>query len=106
MSKTYCPECGKQGCFGWILWLFLILVIGYAIGWLLPIKFSPPTDGSVAGSTSAQAHHIISCLDLQRELNRRYPEAKLVEDGICGKETQHLWDWDSFNRYALELWPE
>lgn len=69
-------------------------------------QFSPPPDGSVAGSTSAQAHHITSCLDLQRELNRRYPKLKLVEDGICGRATQAAWDEVVFNQYALELWPE
>lgn len=46
MSKAYCPECGKQGCWGAWVWLILILAIGCGIGILLPIDFLSPIDFS------------------------------------------------------------
>ena len=64
--------------------------------------FSSPSS-EVASIKSAT---FISCLDLQRELNRRDPTLKLVEDGICGPATMAAWNEVVFNGYALEFWPE
>ena len=66
--------------------------------------FSSPS--SVATASDKSAVVIISCLDLQRELNRRHPDLTLVEDGICGPATMAAWNEEVFNGYALELWPE
>lgn len=49
---------------------------------------------------------LISTLDLQRELNRRDPKLKLVEDGVCGRVTQAAWDRAIGDQYAVSLWPE
>ena len=49
---------------------------------------------------------LISCLELQGELNRLDPKLKLAEDGVCGPATMSAWNEVVFNRYSLELWPE
>lgn len=49
---------------------------------------------------------LISCADLQRELNRRHPELNLKVDGRCGPATQAAWDAECNTQYALADWPE
>lgn len=49
---------------------------------------------------------LISTLDLQRELNRRDPKLKLVEDGVYGNATRAAHEQALGNQYAVELWPE
>lgn len=71
---------------------------------LLKTDFSSPS--SVAAASDESAVVIISCLDLQCELNRRDPNRKLKEDGICGPATMAAWDEAVNTQYALELWPE
>ena len=82
--------------------LALAIVIWLTICFTIKVvqKFSPPCEVD-ASELSASA--LISCLDLQRELNRRYPELKLKEDGICGKATQAAWDRAVGDQYAMEL---
>ncbi len=79
----------------------VLIVICTAITIELLPNFSSPS--SVATASNQSAVVIISCLDLQRALNRLYPEAKLVEDGICGEMTMYWWNWHVFNRYANDL---
>ncbi len=55
--------------------------------------------------TSETPAHIMSCADLQRELNRMDPTLKLEVDGICGPATQAAWDEVVNTQYALKLWP-
>ncbi len=54
------------------------------------------------GSESV-AVHFISCMDLQRELNRRDPNLKLDIGGDCGTLTQDAWDKAMGHQYAKEL---
>ena len=71
------------------------------------VIFSPPlNEPGAAGSSSVAPVHIMSTMDLQRELNRRYPKEKLVVDGKCGPQTQALWDRAYNQQCALETWPE
>jgi len=65
--------------------------------------FSPPELGL---SAHAEAPVLISCQELQRELNRRHPKLKLKVDGKCGPATMAAWDAEVNTQYALKLWPE
>ncbi len=87
-----------------VLALFVVLA-GVGICRIYQL-FSPPQDGPVADTALVEAPALISCLDLQRELNRLDPDLKLQEDGICDPATMAAWDEEVFNGYALELWPE
>ena len=85
----------------------IILVMVFAVTVLtvmILMLFHHPSSEVDASELSASA--FISCLDLQRELNRRHPELKLKEDGICGRATQAAWDTECGNQYAIETWPE
>jgi len=47
--------------------------------------------------------HILSTIDLQRELNRRYPKLKLAEDGVYGPATEAAHVRAIGDQYATEL---
>lgn len=85
----------------------LVLVIAVAcmtlVSELLQL-FSPLEP--VAAISPIEAPVLISCLELQCELNRLNPKLKLTEDGVCGPATMAAWNEVVFNRYSLELWPE
>ena len=49
---------------------------------------------------------LLSTIDLQRELNRRYPELKLEEDGVYGPATEAAHVRAIGDQCAIELWPE
>ena len=67
--------------------------------------FSPPESGADTSTVEAPAQYI-STSNLQRRLNKQYPEAKLVVDGKCGTQTQFWWDRAYGDQIAIELWPE
>ncbi len=70
------------------------------------MKFSPLHEsGADTSSVEAPAQYI-STSELQTRLNKQYPEAKLVGDGKCGRETQLWWDRAYGDQTAIELWPE
>ena len=64
--------------------------------------FSPPESGS-AGSQSVGPAQFMSTIDLQRELNRRYPDLKLKEDGKYGPATKAAHERAIGDQYATEL---
>ena len=66
------------------------------------MDFSSPSS-TVAVSDESAAIDLISCMDLQRELNRRDPNLKLDIDGDCGTLTQAAWDKAMGHQYAKEL---
>ena len=89
----------------------LIMILSVVTFTFLFVCFSSPFSSGPGSSppnllTSETSAHIMSCADLQRELNRMDPTLKLEVDGICGPATQAAWDAVVFNGYALELWPE
>lgn len=65
-------------------------------------KFSPPELGLV-GSQSVGPAHLMSTIDLQRELNRLYPRLKLKEDGVYGPATKAAHERAIGDQYAKEL---
>ncbi len=74
---------------------------------LLGMAISPSSSGPVAGATQAEAPaRIMSTMDLQRALNRQYPEAKLAVDGVYGPATRFWHNRASGDQIAIELWPE
>ncbi len=83
-----------------------IISLSAALILLGMVKFSHPSGLGLSGSPSAAQAHIMSTQELQRELNRRYPEAKLIVDGKCGRETQRWWDRAYGDQTAISLWPE
>lgn len=64
--------------------------------------FSPPEPG-LADSRSVGPAHILSTMDLQRELNRRYPKLKIKEDGVYGLATKAAHERAIGDQYAKEL---
>ncbi len=67
---------------------------------------SPPPESGLAGSTSVALAHIMSTVELQRELNRRYPKLKLKEDGVYGVATKAAHERAYGDQTAIELRPE
>ena len=65
--------------------------------------FLPSGAGSVSHDTEPV---LLSTIDLQRELNRRYPDLKLEEDGVYGVLTEAAHVRAIGDQYAKELWPE
>ncbi len=82
--------------------LMICAVLAIALRIQINTNFSPPEPGV---SSPQDGPALMSCLELQRELNRRDPKLKLAEDGICGPATMAAWDEVVFNGYALETWP-
>ncbi len=68
--------------------------------------FSSPSSGAGLASPEAGPVLYISTSELQTRLNKQYPEAKLVVDGRCGRETQRWWDRAYGDQTSIELWPE
>ncbi len=64
--------------------------------------FSPPEVPASVSSAGA-GRRIISTMDLQRELNRRYPELKLKVDGLYGPLTAAAHERAIGDQYAKEL---
>ena len=86
--------------------LYTIIIVLAAALVLLGMAKSPSSNESgLVGSRPGAPAHIISTMELQRELNRRNPKAKLEEDGICGPATQAEWDAQCNTQIAIELWP-
>ena len=65
--------------------------------------FSPTQSRVPAGSQSVGPAQFMSTIDLQRELNRRYPDLKLKEDGVYGPATQAAHERAIGDQYAKEL---
>ena len=63
----------------------------------------PPTSPGSAGSQSVGPAQFMSTMDLQRELNRRYPDLKLKEDGKYGPRTQEAHERAIGDQYAKDL---
>ncbi len=85
--------------------IMLACVACFTVGILIGKVFLPPTEsGAEVAPTEAPA--LISCVELQRKLNRRNPKANLVEDGVCGELTQKEWDSQCGTQYSLKFWPE
>ena len=84
-----------------------IIVIIIVTVWVTRL-FSPPTEPwAKRPLLSADAPALIlSCADLQRELNRRDPTLKLVVDGVCGPKTMNAWNEAVNTQFALMDWPE
>ncbi len=59
-----------------------------------------PVPAALAG-----AGRIISTMDLQRELNRLFPELKLKVDGVYGPLTQAAHERACGDQYARATWP-
>ncbi len=65
------------------------------------LTFSPPSE---SGADIPQPPaHILSTIDLQRELNRRYPDLKLAEDGVYGPATEAAHVRAIGDQYAKEF---
>ena len=89
--------------------LMVLIVISVAFGGIASMTLhknfsSPPPELGL--SAHAEAPVLISCQELQRELNRRHPKLKLKVDGKCGPATMAAWDAEVNTQYALKLWPE
>ncbi len=82
--------------------LAIAMAISVRYSFKIHTNFSPPEPGV---SSPQDGPALMSCLELQRELNRRDPKLKLAEDGICGPATMAAWNEVVFNGYALETWP-
>ena len=61
-------------------------------------QVNPPSD-----TPDAPAHIIISIMDLQREINRRYPDLNLKVDGRYGPLTQAAHEIAIGDQYAKKL---
>lgn len=67
-------------------------------------SFSSPSSSVPVPATQAGPGRIIlSTVDLQRELNSRYPKLKLKEDGVYGPLTQAAHERAIGDQYAKEL---
>lgn len=63
-----------------------------------------PSYGPVANvAPTAAPAQLMSTIDLQRELNRLYPDLKLKEDGVYGPLTQAAHERAIGDQYAKEL---
>jgi hypothetical protein len=96
--------------------LCLILLTFSATVWAVR-EFQNFSSSSFVPGAGVQGHHVLSelpdapprlmsCLELQRELNRRNPKLNLKIDGICGTRTQAAWDEATNTQTAMLLWPE
>ena len=66
--------------------------------------FSPPPSGPVPAALAGPGR-IMSTVDLQRALNRLYPELKLKEDGVYGPLTKAAHERACGDQYARATWP-
>ena len=91
-----------------IVTVFFLMVSSVAVTlWIVREVnvFSPPELGP-AGSQSIGPAQFMSTIDLQRELNRRYPALKLKEDGKYGPRTREAHEKAIGDQYAKEFWPD
>ena len=80
----------------------MLMVASYLVGTERDTFLPSKTD-----SVSQDAGSVyISTAELQRKLNKQYPEAKLVIDGACGPLTQQWWNRAYGDQNALALWPK
>ncbi len=63
----------------------------------------PSNELGLVVSTAAAPVQLLSTIDLQRELNRRYPKLKLKEDGVYGTATKAAHERAIGDQYAKEL---
>ncbi len=83
--------------------LGIIIVISITIWTTLQVNDFLPSELGVADSPSVAPVHIMSTIELQRELNRRYPKLKLEEDGVYGPATEAAHVRAIGDQYAKEL---
>ena len=62
-----------------------------------------PSESGLVSSQDAGPAQLLSTIDLQRELNRRYPKLKLAEDGVYGPATEAAHVRAIGDQYAIEL---
>ena len=65
--------------------------------------FPPPESVADISQIEAPDHIIISIMDLQREINRRYPDLNLKVDGRYGPLTQAAHEIAIGDQYAKKL---
>ncbi len=80
----------------------VIIVSVFAVNWHKQ-RFFPSYEPGAAGSSSVAPVQLLSTIDLQRELNRRYPKLKLKEDGVYGTATKAAHERAIGDQYAKEL---
>ena len=68
-----------------------------------PVHNSFSSPSSEVGVDSSAPAFFMSTLDLQRELNRRYPKLKLKVDGVYGPATKAAHERACGDQYAIEL---
>lgn len=86
--------------------LILICIIAAVCiwsSWATVRVFSSSNEPGLATSQDVGPVHIMSTIELQRELNRRYPELKLEEDGVYGPATEAAHVRAIGDQYAREL---
>lgn len=90
-----------------IVTVFFLMVLSVAITlWIVRETrgfSSLPSSVPVPVSSAGAGRIMLSTIDLQRELNRRYPELKLNEDGVYGPLTQAAHERAMGDQYAKEL---
>jgi len=95
-------------------WVKIILLCAfwYFVGTYIGKNgFSSLSSGATVAKTPAAVclsieDFLPSQADIQRELVRRNPKAKLLVDGICGDKTRKEWNLQYNQQCALEMWPK
>ncbi len=84
--------------------LVMVLVVACTAFVMEVLHRSPPKqEPGSAGAQSVGPAQLMSTMDLQRELNRLYPELKLKVDGVYGPLTRAAHERAIGDQYAKEL---
>ena len=91
---------------GFVIGVVFVLTVHY-----VDVSFSSPSSEATVVNSSAAVRlsleeYLPSQADIQYELNRRNPKAKLEVDGVCGRLTQYWWDLSYNQQCAMETWPK